>query len=390
VKRNLPLIILGATIILFFVVSLMRPEPVDWSMSFSKRDTIPFGCYILYSLLPDLFPRQQVQPIYDSAYDLFKDRKFDRVNYIIIDNTIALDKFDTEALFKFISEGNNVFLAASYYQDDLAKKLEIRTLPGNLSGETTTVNFTNPRLAVRRGYVLGKGTGNMRFTAFRRKGSTVLGVNGERGVNLIRIRYGKGALYLSSIPYAYTNYDMLEDNNAEYVFKSLSYLPVRRTFWDEHYKAALAAPTSPLRYVLSRAPLTWAYYTGLAGLLLFAAFKARRRQRVVPVLERPANATLDFVATIGRLYYERSDHKNIADKMILYFYEYLNSRFHVDAQHREENFYERTSGKTGVPVDCVRRIFEASDEAAKSKKISERGLIRLSALIEEFKSYLER
>ena len=255
-KKNIPyVIILVSSIFVFFVISMITPEPVDWSESFSRKDTIPYGCYIVYKFLPDIFPGAEVSVIHDSVYDILGNRKFVGLNYIIIDNTVPLDRYDTDALMRFVSRGNNVFIAASYYSDEFGKRMNIRTTPEDAVADRMGVNFANPRLAVRKNYICRKGSGNVRFVSFREKGgAAVLGVNERKGPNFIRIRHGRGAFYLSTLPYAYANYNMLTDNNAEYVFKSLSYLPVRRTFWDEHYKSSLEAPTTPLRYVLSGSP----------------------------------------------------------------------------------------------------------------------------------------
>jgi hypothetical protein len=386
VKKNVPyIIILASSVIIFFIISMIMPEPVDWSESFSRKDKIPYGCYIIYELLPDLFPGARVSVIHDSLYDMLENRKFSGLNYIIIDNTVALDRYDTDALMRFVYRGNSVFIAASHYLDEFGKRLNIRTAPEDVVADRMGVNFTNLRLAARKNYICRKGTGNVRFVSFRKKGATVLGVNQRKGANFIRIRHGRGAFYLSALPYAYANYNMLTQNNAEYVFKSLSYLPMQRTFWDEHYKSSLAAPTTPLRYVLSREPLTWAYYTGLAFLAIFILFKARRRQRVIPVITPPTNATLDFVATVGRLYYQQGDHKNIAEKKILYFYEYLSSRFQVDALHRGEDFMKQSVARTGAPEELARKIFGAMDSIRESRKISDDELVSLNRMIEEFK-----
>ena len=50
-------------------------------------------------------------------------------------------------------------------------------------------------------------------------------------------------------------------------------------------------------------------------------FNAKRRQRVVPIINPLPNTTLDFTKTIGNLYYQEGNHQNIVDKKIIYFLE---------------------------------------------------------------------
>ena len=99
----------------------------------------------------------------------------------------------------------------------------------------------------------------------------------------------------------------------------------------------------------------------------------------------PANATLDFVATVGGLYYQQEDHKNIAEKKILYFYEYLSSRFQIDAHHRGGDFMAQVAAGTGVPEELARKLFNAIDSIRKSRKISDDDLVSLNRRMEEFK-----
>ncbi|OHD66617.1 MAG: hypothetical protein A2176_04955 [Spirochaetes bacterium RBG_13_51_14] len=354
-------------------------------MSFSRADKIPYGAYILYELLPDLFPGAPVLTVHDSIYDTLKGKSYRGANYVIIDNTVDLDKPDTDELMRFVSEGNSVFIAAGYYQGEFASRLSLGTAPEDVLADRMGINLANRGLAARRNYICTRGAANIRFLSFRRTGAAVLGMNERRGVNYIQIRHGRGAFFLSSLPFVYTNHNILLNNNAEYVFRSLSYLPVRRTFWDEYYKSSRAAPGTPLRYVLSREPLAWAYYTGLAGLALFIAFRARRKQRAIPVILPLGNATLDFIKTVGRLYYQRGDHKNIAEKKILYFYDFISSRFQIDALHRDESFYERVSSGTGAPRYMARRLFDLIDVVRTRSAVTDGELMRLNGLIEEFK-----
>ena len=39
--------VIALTVGVFVAVELLTPKPVDWSMSFSRRDRIPYGAYIL-------------------------------------------------------------------------------------------------------------------------------------------------------------------------------------------------------------------------------------------------------------------------------------------------------------------------------------------------------
>jgi hypothetical protein len=136
----------------------------------------------------------------------------------------------------------------------------------------------------------------------------------------MRLGIGEGELILVSTPLMFTNYGMLDGENASYAFRLLSYmkdLPLTRI--EAYGRFANQGSDSPLRYFLSQPPLRWAVYMTLITILLCMIFAAKRRQRTIPVVLPPANETLRFTQLIGNLYYQRNDYKDILQKKYLYF-----------------------------------------------------------------------
>ena len=57
------LVLVGA-VALAVAVPWLRPEPVDWSDSFERDDSRPYGSRVLFEALPALFPEAgAVRPI---------------------------------------------------------------------------------------------------------------------------------------------------------------------------------------------------------------------------------------------------------------------------------------------------------------------------------------
>src|SRR5690606_28020185 len=129
----------------------------------------------------------------------------------------------------------------------------------------------------------------------------------------------KGSFYLSSVPGAFTNYYVLKPRQNRYAAQALSHLPVAPVWWDEYQKQGPVGDSSVFRVLLCHDALTWAYYIALGALFLFVVFESKRTQRIIPVLEKPRNTTLEFVKVIGNLYYNHRDHRAIAEKKVNYF-----------------------------------------------------------------------
>lgn len=149
----------------------------------------------------------------------------------------------------------------------------------------------------------------------------------------VSVPYGKGEVIFVSSPLLFTNYGMLEGNTFVYIFRLMSYLadlPVYRTEAYVKTDAMLVAEQSPFREFIKRPPLRWALYLALLGVVLFMIFTARRRQRVIPIISKPANRSLEFIQLIGTLYYQRKDHVDLVRKKFKLFAEELRKTAGVD------------------------------------------------------------
>jgi hypothetical protein len=113
-------------------------------------------------------------------------------------------------------------------------------------------------------------------------------------------------------------------------------------------------------------------------------FESKRKQRIIPVIKPLANTTLEFVSTIGNLYYQRGDHKNIADKKIQFFFDHIHAHYYMSTSYRDENFISVISKKSGVGEQTVRSLIEAINQILSKEKIRKEELISLNSLLEQF------
>lgn len=177
----------------------------------------------------------------------------------------------------------------------------------------------------------------------------------------VSVPYGKGEVIFVSSPLLFTNYGMLEGNTFVYIFRLMSYLadlPVYRTEAYVKTDAMLVAEQSPFREFIKRPPLRWALYLALLGVALFMIFTARRRQRVIPIMSKPANRSLEFIQLIGTLYYQRKDHVDLVRKKFKLFAEELRKTAGVDISdvNTDDREYLLLAEKTGMNSDRLKKV----------------------------------
>ena len=326
-----------------------------------------------------------------------------RANYLFVNTTFQAGPTDAHALLRFIANGNDVFIVAEDVGDSAAVFLDtlgVRTRTLNLPThagpqglpivDSVTLHFTNPALAGPRYRLPGADT-NVRFVVDSgRTGSTLIADAQGRAV-LVRLAYGRGHVYLCSVPIAFTNQFVLRPATSQFAATALSYLPTRRTWWDEYQKQGRPGNQSLLRIVSSHEALNTAYYLLIAGGLLFVFVEARRRQRIIPTLKPLPNTTLLFTRTVASLYRHGSSHARIAEKKVGLFMDYLRTRFQEsNPDFGDADFRERLSQKSGLTRPRVDELLRLVNFARTAPQMTDRDLLQLSRALGDFKREANR
>lgn len=108
-------------------------------------------------------------------------------------------------------------------------------------------------------------------------------------------------------------------------------------------------------------------------------FTAKRRQRVIPVVNPPANQTLRFTQLIGNLYYQKKDYKDILQKKYLYFCAEVKRLNGLDLQSDEldEELCHRLADKMGLDFNEVWPEFRELKHLLKDERmVAEEEMIR--------------
>ncbi|WP_448700816.1 DUF4350 domain-containing protein [Mucilaginibacter sp. AW1-3] len=371
---------------IYLVAQYKRPKPIDWTSSFLKTDKIPFGTYILYNQLHDIFPGAAIQNYREPVYNVLSDHDIKQATYLIISNSVNLTEYDLNKLTAFVKQGNDVFIAAADFGDAVQKKLKVETDRNyDLSQTDDSIRFVNKALNPQHFFKLSKELRENYFSAFDTTKAVVLARNASGKSTFIRFAIGKGALYLNTNPHLFTNYSLLNPDDEDYAGKALSYLKNSKTLlWDEYYVLGREGETSLMRVFFQKPPLKWAYCITLASLVLYVLYQLKRRQRIIPVIEPLRNSSIDFVKTVGQVYYERRNNANIAQKKATYFLEYIRTNYHLKTGLLNEELTATLSQKSGVDVSFLHRLFNQINIIRSGANISDRDLIAFNQNIEQF------
>jgi hypothetical protein len=381
------------------MLQAIAPKPINWKRSYMKKDKIPYGTCALYELLPFLFPSSKVTDAEVPLYNTLSQGKYQHTNYIIINDQFDPDALDIRELLDFVKKGNTAFISANYSSEELQDTLKFKTTVffdeeqsyGKDSAssklmygleEQAKINLYNPLLKDAKGYGC-KVMENTCFSSFDTAAVTVLGNVGNE-VNFIKMPFGKGNFFIHTTPEVFINYNFLDEKRSAYTANVFSYLPVQNVLWDEYYKSGKIKDTNPLRVIMDHKALSTAYFVLLFSIVLFVLLGIKRKQRIIPIIEPLRNTTLDFVDTIGTLYYQQGSHKEITEKQINYFLSFLRSSFRMMTTVYDDIFITKLSERSGIERDKIKNLFNYISYLKAKQDIHEQELLQLNRMIEDF------
>lgn len=387
--KGLKLYLIGGALamVLYLIAQYYKPKPTDWTPSYLKEDKIPFGLYILFHEVERLFPDMKIKTTRLPAYNTLKGKHFKKTAYLFIAGEVKFSSYDYRELVQYMRDGNDVFIATFNLNRALSDKLKIRISSSlNYTKEKSTpVNFVNPVLKGHPDYVFDKGLGDQYFSKIDTLKATVLGRNANGEVNFVKYTFGKGGLYLLPNPQLLSNYNLLNLRGAEYAARALSYLPTPETLiWDENNTRGSTDDSDILRVLFKHAPLRWAYYLALTGLLVFVFFEMKRRQRIIPIVSPLKNSSVDFVRVVGKVYYQQRDNRDIAHKKISYFLEHIRATYRLKTTVLDKEFVNALAVKSGLTEIVVQELFILIRGLKNAPMVNDQQLIDLNKSIEKF------
>ena len=372
-----------------------KPKKFEERITLRKTDKIPYGSYLAYENLQWIFPKTDIllNRSYFSEAGWFLNEK-EKQALIIISPQFLADEDEMYDLIDFAQRGNDVFISTrrlsvtamesfnskssfSFDAIDLVDSL-ILTLKKPAFQENIVASYPGRKF-------------NTYLYEIDSSITQVLAVDEEGDPNFVRFQTGSGNIFLHLAPLAFSNYFMLHKNNIKYYEQLLSVLPPdpEVIIWDEYYlnkkwNNEAKNDNSWLSVLFQYPGLKAGLLTAIITLLIFILMESRRRQRIVPVIPAVRNESLEFIKTIGRLYHEKGDHKNLVHKMSQYFLDHVRNKFYISTRSLDENFLKSLHQKSGYPEFELKEITDFILFIETSPAISENQMAKFHNQLEKF------
>lgn len=332
-------------------------KKTNWDEKFDTKETKAFDLSIFSKEIDSLLPNKKINK-YDTELDTYINPEINpslhEQTIIVIKPTVYL-YYDT--LIDYLEKGNDVFIFSNHVF---------------IESQTTTFLNIEPNISLK--------FKDARLKPFKTNLPYQININSidlsasytteilgtANGKNIfVRYKVGNGNLYIHNIPHVFTNHYFV-NNNSTYPSAVLSYIKQneitllsnnfdRYKNYQKNNEKPYAKNNDPglLSFVLSNKYLKSAWYLFLISCFIFILFRAKRTQRVIPILPENKNKTLEFIQTISSIYYNEKNNLALVKKMNHQFLEKVEKLYNIKTENLDENFIKKLASVSNTDIKIV-------------------------------------
>jgi hypothetical protein len=392
-KYFLPFIAVLATLIPGCNCKGKTKKPTNWTKNYETLNKNPFSLYLTYESLSMLFPGAKKEKL-DVSYRInnlgYTLRKNSGKSLIMmIGEDVHFNDGEVDSLFSFVEEGHQVMISSASFDELLMSRLGVKkTYGSDASGGTKQKVFIRNKNDEFQPFAA-----NMKYESvhgFFQKQELpdipffVLGMNDTKYPDCIVYSVGSGKLMLHAAPGTFTNYFLLQNDNKTYLSNLFSYVsePISNIYFVSFNSREIN--TSDFSVLWNNIATRIALLLTIFTLGIFLLFEMKRRQKIIPIIKPVENSSVAFTETIGRLYFNKKNHSNLAEKMVQHFLEFVRSNYYLNTSNLDQEFVRMLAAKSGNEISKTDSLVYNIKEVQNGAKVDEAFLYSLYTQIQDF------
>ena len=358
-------------------------------VSLWRLDKIPYGTRYAHDNLSFVFPNADIRTRSRYPEALLTENNDDTLRaLIILSPAFAPDSEAMNSIIRFASFGNQVFISALDFNDTVMDMLHLKWAKNSFPEDSAEISLLNPMTSRFENFSYPGYSLNSYFKSVDTAAAAVLGKDRDGNPDFIRIPFPQGgAIFIHLNPFAFTNFFLLHKKNMKYYDETFSYLPsgTQVVEWSDFFRYSTSEEHfSALRFMLANRSLRWALWLTLLLFALLFLMESKRKQRPITEIAPLKNASVDFVKTVGRLYFQQKNNQNLAAKMVAAFLENIRSAYNLSTSVLNDEFVHKLAFRTGKPVSEVKQIINLIHEVRLKPDLPDRELMDLHFQITQF------
>src|SRR5574343_194576 len=360
----------------------------NWESKYKLNEKDPYGLYLFNQLVRAHVDTSKIILPVTNSYEL--DSLFElkqKSTLLFVGDKFGLKTSEFDQILSHVMDGNDLVLSSNELTENIIRPLFLHYNVSYDYTDSKNVYINNNGLSMY--YLYQNDTLAHEWRAYLniapidstyRVMSKILEMP-----NFIRLKYGKGKIYLHTNPEFFFNYQLKRPEGYRYASFVLNQLPNDRPVYLLELGRLLEYNYDPygegdgesdeqdssyLQFILKSPALMSAFGFGLLGVLLFVLFRSKRMQPIVPYIEKKKNMSLEFAQTITSIYLSKSNPMGILKVQRLNFYDAMQKLFFVDVSRKasdRDKAINTLSEKSNIPVSEINELialFEPKNQSA--------------------------
>ncbi len=383
---------------LFFTACNKGVELPDMRETFLHTDDRPNGSSYAYKMTEAAYSDYEIIEKKTGFEEEIYETVDSNAVYISIAKNFLVTNEEFIGLRSFAGRGNTVFISANRFSDTLLKHYGLHSFTDPFPLNQAFLKDT--KVSLIKGI---SSNGSSAFSYFymplsnyfiRNKNASyrVLGYNENGEPNFICIIEGWGRIYLHCQPRTMSNYFLTQNVNEGYWRQILQILPATPgdVFYDDFYnhrnKLEDESGQSLLGYLLSLPAIAWAMGLLMLCFLLYVVLNGKSRQRKIPVISQNKNASVAYVEAVSGLYYAQHNNKDLAEKMIAYFFEDMRTKYFIAAGSSQDEWMNLLGRKAGIQQEHINKLIGLINQINAANIVTDEEIKNLHQQLEAFKN----
>lgn len=389
----------------------------SWQEHYTESKKDPYTLFLTAKVLKDYYPDHKFYFVKKNFSKTLAKHDYASGNYLFFGEQFYISKEGADSLLAFVEKGNNAFIATKHLPYQLLFKLfpgqqfcESKDYDGEeaIFDSITNVNLIHPNLKLDGGlYVKLLSKLNAKYHRWNfiptqytcKDGIHPTGLLNDQFVNFGFIPYGKGRVYFHTNPIVFTNFFMIRDEGKAYFDGIMAHMADDNIYYDVAARTPIVdfknpqrrrqnAPNfgqeGPLTYILSQRSLAIAWYLLFSMGIFFLVFRSKRKQRIIPIVDKNENTSLIFIQNISNLYFQQGNNKQLSLQKFTYFQDFIRTKYGLNLKKDADHFAERLAQKSGIDITKINEILTLYNNITNSTFLSDNTLTKFHMAINHF------
>lgn len=369
----------------------------NWNKKYLLDDKNPLGLYMFTALAQShLDTNKHIEVVEDwIGLDSITDADENPKTYMFVGNIFQLKNKEMDSILSDVHEGSELFLAFENLTENLFPKLFNSFEYRSDYSEEVNVFVENKKFNMINLYqndTIAKdwwAFGELDFD------EEYVGLSSFMEMpNFVRVKHGKGFVYLHATPSMFQNYQVKRIPGFKYAAYCLNNIPRDNDIYmlelgrrsddygnydtDDQSGKDLKNDDSYLQLIFKNPTLLIALLLTILGLILFIIFRSKRTRPIVQFIPKRKDMTLAFAETITSIYFAKRNPYGLLQVQKKNFYDTVHRYFFIDLYHREgDRELLILAEKSDTDIQEIKKLVQAY-ETKEASQVSEQFVAQIT------------